>query len=204
MKMKNLLYIVLFFAIVTIWSCDYGNKPQLEKADSGNDLSQQIEPACDTDEIRFSNVDTIFGFFRRKDMMDTLVFEKIDNTFRLMSPNHSVSPLEIRDSFTIYLYVVQEGDLDGNGTDEIGIRREPEMGNWNDYEVYTYRNNKWYHLLPPIMVYATHFYDDLHSGQDVVTPAQKKGYVKVQYSGWVDENIAMLDTIVKTILIPSH
>ena len=49
---------------------------------------------------------------------------------------------------------------------------------------------------------GNHFYDDLHFGQDAVMPEQVKGYVHVHYSSWIDEDMFLLDTIVKVNPVP--
>ena len=151
------------------------------------------------DSINFTNVDTVFGHFRGKGL-DTLLFEHRDSmSWRLYSLTGRLAPLEIDCAYM--LYVVYEGDLDGNGTDELGIRREQEMGNWQDYNVYTYRNGEWMYLIPSVVLYWSHFYKDLNLGQDVVKPANKKGYVQVHYS-WFDDDVFLSDTIVKICPIP--
>ena len=151
------------------------------------------------DSVRYINVDTIFGSFRGKGL-DTLLFEHRDSmSWRLYSLSSRLAPLDIDCAYM--LYVVPEGDLDGNGTDELGIRREQEEGNWQDYNVYTYRNGEWMYLIPSVVLYWSHFYKDLNLGQNVVKPANKKGYVQVHYS-WFDDDVFLSDTIVKICPIP--
>ncbi len=39
--------------------------------------------------------------------------------------------------------MIQEGDLDGNGTDEFGVRRELDAGTCDNYYIYTFDNGEW-------------------------------------------------------------
>lgn len=42
------------------------------------------------------------------------------------------------------LYLKNEGDLDGNGTDEISlVRNKADFSSLNEYSIMTYKNNKW-------------------------------------------------------------
>ena len=57
------------------------------------------------------------------------------------------------------------------------------------------------YLIPSVVLYWSHFYKDLNLGQDVVKPANKKGYVQVHYS-WFDDVAILSDTIVRVNPIP--
>lgn len=187
---------LLLMCVIALAGCHH--KVQNTTYDSKGD-SAQVELIQLSDSVRYTNIDTVFGSFRGKGL-DTLLFEHRDSmSWRLYSLTGRLAPLEIDCAYM--LYVVYEGDLDGNGTDELGIRREQEMGNWQDYNVYTYRNGEWMYIIPSVVLYWSHFYKDLNLGQDVVKPANKKGYVQVHYS-WFDDNVFLSDTIVKICPIP--
>lgn len=158
-----------------------------------------IEPVHSSDSIRLINIDTLFGCFRGKGI-DTLIFEHTDSvTWRLYSRSGNMTPLKI--DYAWGLHVVYEGDLDGNGTDEFGIRREQIMGTWQDYNVFTYIDGKWCYLIPSTVLFNPHFYGDLNYGQKVVNPTNKKGSVQVYYS-WVNDCFFLTDTIIKVNPIP--
>lgn len=76
--------------------------------------------------------DTITGKFDGNNI-DTLIAESIDTTidrslwnWRIYGKNNIVDTLILSQRFTVRL--IQEGDLDGNGTDEFGVRRETDAG----------------------------------------------------------------------------
>ena len=185
-----------FMCLITLYGCQNKTKNATEVFYRYSVLTDTIE-ASDSD--HYANIDTVFGHFRGKGL-DTLLFEHRDSMpWRLYSLSGRLAPLDIDCAYM--LYVVCEGDLDGNGTDELGIRREQKMGNWQDYNVYTYRNGEWMYLIPSVVLYWSHFYKDLNLGQNVVKPANKKGYVQVHYS-WFDDDVFLSDTIVKICPIP--
>ena len=172
----------------------------------GNTNKDRYEDICDdslyvksihvSDSVHYTNVDTVFGHFLEKGI-DTLLFEHTDSaTWRLYNPSGKLVPLYLENAWGLY-----EGDLDGNGTDELGIRREQEMGNWQDYNIFTYHHGNWCYLIPSTVLLNSHFYDNLNQGQDAAEPANKKGYVHVYYSSF-DDDCFLSDTIVKVSFIP--
>ena len=182
--------------VLYLVGCENGKKNTAGEIDwySGRPDSLQYN-----DSVQYTNVDIVYGHFRGKGV-DTLLVERVDSTsWRLYSPSGKLAALDVK--YARGLYIVDEGDLDGNGTDEIGIRREQEMGTWQDYNVFTYHHGKWCYLMPPTILYNLHFYDDLNHGQDAVKPTKKKGYLQVCYSLGGDD-IIIKDTIVKINPIP--
>lgn len=90
--------------------------------------------------------DSVIGNFDSKDI-DTLIAEPIDTTtdrslwtWRIYGKSNTVDTLILSQRFIVRL--IQEGDLDGNGTDEFGVRRETDVGTWDNYCIYTYDNDE--------------------------------------------------------------
>lgn len=194
--MKYRILIIFALTALCIIGCENGKKNTARESNrySGRPDSLQYD-----DSVQYTNVDTVYGHFRGKGV-DTLLVECVDSaSWRLYSPSGKLAALDIK--YARGLYIVDEGDLDGNGTDEIGIRREQEMGNWQDYNVFTYHNGKWCYLMPSTTLYHSHFYEDLNYGQDAVKSTKKKGYVQVYYSLF-DDDIILSDTIIKINPIP--
>lgn len=74
--------------------------------------------------------DSIIGNFDSCNI-DTLIAEPIDTTidrslwtWRIYGKSNTVDSLILSQRFIVRL--IQEGDLDGNGTDEFGVRRETD------------------------------------------------------------------------------
>lgn len=144
--------------------------------------------------------DTIAGCFNGVDI-DTLLAEPIDTTvdrslwnWRIYGKNNTVDTLILSQRFTVRL--IQEEDLDGNGTDEFGIRREAEAGTWDNYCVYTYDNGEWKYLINPIWTYSDHYYTDLNNGNDVVESTNHPDLVRVRFSDIRNDDFCIVDTLI--------
>lgn len=190
--MKQILSI--FFIGMTLIGCE---KSKNDSETHGHPIPTALEQPGATvyDDSAHVNLDTLVGCFMGN-REDTLICKGIDScTVEIRSVSNRIRPLQIDNVWGIF--VVQEGDLDGDGTDEIGIRTEGFMGNWRDYNVYTYRKGSWNLLIPPVIVYATDFYETLSQGEGVVKPSKKKGYVDVCFSSWRNDDICLVDTVIK-------
>jgi ketosteroid isomerase-like protein len=91
--------------------------------------------------------------------------------------NKKIPPIELE--MCIGGYPVNEGDLNDDGSDEIGILPDWWTSYWKAYFVYTLKNGKWEYLVEPISTY----YNQWQEGVDVInkTP-NKEGYVTINYS----------------------
>lgn len=81
---------------------------------------------------------------------------------------------------------VNEGDLDNDGADEVGILPVWESSCWKGYFVYTFKNNKWIEALEPISTHCIQWEKNI---LPVVKDSAKKGYIFVNYSELTDEGI---------------
>lgn len=102
--------------------------------------------------------DTVIGNFDGNSI-DTLIAELLDTTidrslwtWRIYGKSNTVDTLILSQRFTVRL--IQEGDLDGNDTDEFGVRRETDAGTWDNYCVYSYDKGEWKYLIKPIWTYS--------------------------------------------------
>lgn len=144
--------------------------------------------------------DTIVGCFNGGDI-DTLIAEPINTTtdrglwnWRIYSRNNTIDTLILNHRFSVKM--IYERDLDGNGTDEFGVRRETDAGTWDNYCLYTYDNGEWKYLIEPIWTYSDHFYTDLNKGADVVERANQSGYVTVRFSDIRNDDFCIVDTLI--------
>ncbi|PLX05929.1 MAG: hypothetical protein C0596_15630 [Marinilabiliales bacterium] len=100
----------------------------------------------------------------------------------------NIPPIEIE--MCIGGYPVNEGDLDGDGTYEIGILPYWWTSYWKAYYVYTLKNGKWEYLVDPI---DTHF-SQWKKGTDVICKTKgKPGYVTISYTDYQDFEIKTKD-----------
>lgn len=175
---------LLLFVLVAILLCAFGC--------GGKHPSVEYDPMS---QYR----DTIVGKFNGVDI-DTLIAEPIDTTidrslwnWRIYGTNNTVDTLILTQRFTVRL--IQEGDLDGNGTDEFGVRREIETGTWDNYCVFTYGNGEWKYLIKPIWTYSEHFYTDLNNGNDVVERTNQSDLARVRFSDIRNDDFSIIDTL---------
>lgn len=203
MKIQSKL--VFFLFIILMIGCS-GNNQLAGK----EDVSDSIEVQTDSTEgtsclIRkdTSMNDTIVGVFDGV-VKDTLIAELeeeriqgdcVVRDWRIITKSNSVQPMLLQNRHRVRF--VEEGDLDGNGTDEFGVRVESDAGMWNSYIVYSCINGEWKVLLDSIFTYSPHFYDKLNKGKDVVQKTAKKGVLRIRFSDVRNDEICIVDTIVR-------
>ena len=152
--------------------------------------------------IAHEEKDTIVGNFTGKGIDTLLVVEKENNnnvgggrTFYLKSTNKSLASLYIG-LHSGAPKLVNEGDLDGNGTIEVGYLPVWTTSQWRLYRVLTFKNGKWCYLLNPKHEYMDTGELIRASGKEIVEPSGKAGWIKVNYE--TQGMGAMIkDTIVK-------
>lgn len=89
---------------------------------------------------------------------------------------------------------VNHGDLNGNGSDEIGLLPEWFTSTWCSYQVWTFRKGQWIHAVDP---FPTH----LSQWDDGVIPIEKAkeqpGFVIIRYSKFDDRGISLKEKKVR-------
>ena len=153
--------------------------------------------------------DTIVGNFTGHSI-DTLfvrsVFDEntdIDNppTYYMTSTNKNIPEVEIYGCLDIAPKLVNEGDLDGNGTCEVGYLHTWINSQWRYYRIFTLVKGKWVYLVDGDYLDTPEWFR--HSGVEVAEKGKKKGTILIhhyseEYNMETDERILeILDTIVK-------
>lgn len=158
--------------------------------------------------------DTIVGNFTGKGI-DTLYVEMVKNPkysvqnddmeqmyiYYLSSNNKSIPKIELYGCDAAPPKLVNEGDLDGNGTCEVGYIHTWIMSQWRYYRIFTLVKNEWRYLVEGDYLDTPEWFR--HSGVEVAEPGKKKGTILIHhyYEGYDDikeERIAEIrDTIVK-------
>lgn len=129
--------------------------------------------------------DTIVGRFNGADL-DTLISELVDTLpisyrHKIISKNNTVLPLSIENAH-VPMELINEGDLDGNGTDEIGfIHYQNGAGCWGNYAVLTYQDG-WKVLYHPyIHSLWLGLTDVTFETVDLVQPIDSAGLIKIRH-----------------------
>lgn len=134
---------------------------------------------------------------------DSLFVKRTDeeNTFTIVSSNPNMPTLTVRNTLSVSL--VDERDLDGNGTTEVGILDTWHTSACRYYRIYTLHHNQWCYLIPPL-------YTSLNlreSGVELAEPVGVKGKIRIRYSD-MNANLSscswapIKDTIISVMLEP--
>lgn len=194
--MKNISYLLISFAVISLGACNFSNKSEIQH-DSLNHVKDSLvnvhpsllddDPWNDTleytPEVYRNFCDTLVGNFSGKGV-DTIIAEPVGyNTirknFKVTSKNGTVPPLYINEIYCVYMN--KEGDIDGNGTDEFGLCWQLEIGNWNTYHIFTYKDSLWHQLEYPINIFSGHFDEGL-TYDNIAEPSKKKGHIAIRES----------------------
>ena len=88
------------------------------------------------------------------------------------------------------------GDLNNNGTDEIGLLPEWFSSNWCAYYVWSYIRGKWVEAVPPFSTYTSQW-------EKGVIPIEvdkiKKGNVIIRYSDFINDDIVTFSKSVRIL-----
>lgn len=183
MKLKLILFLLVS---ITILSCHKVNlikekpvtktnisKKAIQKADT---ISQKIEGDFNGDgknEKAWLDY-PLFHNFVPKYIGD--IPTKDESYIRFSNPQ--IPSIKIK--MCIGGHPVNEGDLNGDGADEVGLLPEWWEGNWYCYQVYTFSKGKWKMAVNPIHVYYADYYK---KGFDIIKKdPRKRGYAIISYS----------------------
>lgn len=117
------------------------------------------------------------------------------------SSNSNIPQLDL--CYNLFPSLVNEGDLDGNGTTEVGVLDTWMTSSCRMYRIYTLRNGRWVYLIEPIRTA-----ENLRaSGLELAEPTDIKGKVKIRYSDFNAPlscciNAPIKDTIITVQNIP--
>ena len=201
-------YLVPFFLLIFLFACN-GNKtskkededpPWIKAWIKENEWTWRSIQTIDAHDEQ----DAIVGNFTGKGI-DILYVEKVVEDFDLLSighgcryyiasPNKHIPKIEIYGINYAPPKLVNEGDLDGNGTCEVGYLDTWDCSQWRYYSIFTLRNGEWRNLIDGD--YLSTCMGFRHSGIEVAEPGLAKGTVLVHYFiDWDQEDVK--DTIVK-------
>ena len=152
--------------------------------------------------------DTIIGNFTGTSI-DTLYVDKVvghnDEKYKLTefflrSTNIKIPSIELYGYADVPPKLVNEGDLDGNGTSEVGYLHTWMNSQWRYYRILTLVNNEWRYLIDGDFLDTPEWFR--HTGVEIAEPGKKKGTVLIHhyYEGYdsnMDERVFEIrDTIV--------
>lgn len=154
--------------------------------------------------------DTIVGNFTGNGL-DTLYVTKVVDpsldrykatAFYMKSKNPKIPKLELVGIPDAPPKLVNEGDLDGNGTTEVGYLRTWNLGQWRKYDILTLVNYEWHNLIDGEYLSTPQLFRD--SGVEIAEPGKKKGTILVHhyYEKYDDVKEEIIFEIHDTIVYP--
>lgn len=109
--------------------------------------------------------------------------------YYLTSTNPALGRVELFGCALLAPRLVNEGDLDGNGTCEVGYLYVWTLSQWRGYFLFTFKDGKWRYLINPNTETKDKYGGGLFetgyllrgSGYEIATPSGKKGLVRIKY-----------------------
>lgn len=206
--MKSLIHLLLpASALALCVSAGAGNSS--DTASSGNlpQSSLVIDSLAqyrDTLVGRFNGleIDTLVCEPAGKPLIDEL-FGKLYLEWRVYTTRNTVKEFKVGN--TIGLNFVEEGDLDGNGTEEWGFIGEWVSSTWTSYSIFTAVNGKWKLLIEPTRLWMNHlepkdeYWPDNFTADEIARPSDRKGYVRIKYSDVINDvtEWVVVDTVTR-------
>lgn len=213
-KLSLLTYLREYLARVKMFM-DIFLKDEIEVLDEKIDLNEVIHNYEFNEFMHSINTvdahnekDTIIGNFTGTSI-DTLYVEKVvghnDEKYKLTefflrSTNIKIPSIELYGYADVPPKLVNEGDLDGNGTSEVGYLHTWMNSQWRYYRILTLVNNEWRYLIDGDFLDTPEWFR--HTGVEIAEPGKKKGTVLIHhyYEGYdsnIDERVFEIrDTIV--------
>ena len=213
-KLSLLTYLREYLARVKMFM-DIFLKDEIEVLDEKIDLNEVIHNYEFNEFMHSINTvdahnekDTIIGNFTGPSI-DTLYVDKVvghnDEKYKLTefflrSTNIKIPSIELYGYADVPPKLVNEGDLDGNGTSEVGYLHTWMNSQWRYYRILTLVNNEWRYLIDGDFLDTPEWFR--HTGVEIAEPGKKKGTVLIHhyYEGYdsnMDERVFEIrDTIV--------
>ena len=213
-KLSLLTYLREYLARVKMFM-DIFFKDEIEVLDEKIDLNEVIHNYEFNEFMHSINTvdahnekDTIIGNFTGTSI-DTLYVDKVvghnDEKYKLTefflrSTNIKKPSIELYGYADVPPKLVNEGDLDGNGTSEVGYLHTWMNSQWRYYRILTLVNNEWRYLIDGDFLDTPEWFR--HTGVEIAEPGKKKGTVLIHhyYEGYdsnMDERVFEIrDTIV--------
>lgn len=216
-KLSLLTYLREYLARVKMF-IDIFLKDEIEVLDEKIDLNEVIQHYEFNEFMHSINTvdahneqDTIIGNFTGTSI-DTLYVDKVvgqnDEKYKLTefflrSTNIKIPSIELYGYADVPPKLVNEGDLDGNGTSEVGYLHTWMNSQWRYYRILTLVNNEWRYLIDGDYLDTPEWFR--HAGVEIAKPGKKNGTILIHhyYEGYDAEKEERVYEIRDTIVSPT-
>lgn len=177
--------------------CGYPVK-EPKKRECADDIWREINTI-----VAHNERDTIVGNFTGNGI-DTLFVEAVASTsenadypvtFYLSSTNLNIPQIELYGCTEAPPKLVNEGDLDGNGTCEVGYLHTWTTSQWRYYRIFTLVGNEWRNLVDGDYLDTPEWFRN--SGVEIAEPGEQSGIILIHYA--YDGYDEAVDSIVKVV-----
>lgn len=178
---------IAFFALASLLFAINYNTGQLQEKTSDYEIIDSAIGSINTI-ISHDEQDTIIGNFTGK-RIDTLFVEtkvtiepdgETIFTYYMNSSNKHIPKIELYGWYGCSPKLVNEGDLDGNGTCEVGYLHTWTSSQWRYYRIFTLVGNEWRYLIKGDYLDTSDSFR--MSGYEVAEPGKEKGTVLIHYA----------------------
>jgi len=150
-NMKSFVGLLALCLLVVFCSCNGGSRQQEKSYTDQNKGSDSVKETNEQDFYNSINQPSVnlpyVGHFRSKDSNDTLDFEIFpDSSYSSVITGYLYlrgDKARLKFDETTSITVYSEGDIDGNGTEEIGVMLGWLTSSCRNYSLKTYSGNKW-------------------------------------------------------------
>ena len=121
-----------------------------------------------------------------------------------MRSSHSrITKLPLHASLAASAKLVNDGDLDGNGTCEVGYLHTWMTSQWRYYRIFTLVNNEWRCLVKGDYLDTSEWFR--HAGVEVAEPGKTKGTILIHYpyEGYDPQKDSWVNDVRDTIVTPT-
>lgn len=209
------LPVILLALLLCSWGCKNRSHAVQSVSALNSDtteisIDQVVEIAPDADTLAEYR-DTLIGRFNGVDI-DTLIAEPLLSEmdyggfhfkWQVIAKNNTVKPLFFYMS-TIGIHFINEGDLDGNGTDEWGFVTEWPTSCWMFYKAYTYINGEWHFIIKPTSIWLPHIdpQDSIYgfyTEEDLIQSSDNSEFLRVKFSDIRNDggDFLLIDTLIQ-------
>lgn len=204
MKTNNFTIVSLFFAMLFATGCGSpkSNKVESTVTEPNEVATRTMDASVDVPETYDFNGDgKVESLYLQEPQMNEEEMNcEGDCSCFIMFSDNNIPPIEVPDCIGGSPEIF--GDLDGNGTCEIGIWPLWWTSCWHTYYIYTFDNGSWTFFVEPFTVHCNLMEELEETGEPIIEPVLgEKDLFMIKYSEFdLDKGILTKTATVKKLI----